>query len=464
MNRAEKRKKLKEINMLNEVVAIIKKYFPELINRFNNLTDLRNQSYITYQMKVIFMVRLLGLMSEIKSMNEMTRELNTEEAIENIAKICGLELEEIPHCDTINNVFEQVEVEEIEEIRKYIITRLIRGKIIKKFLVRDKYYHIIVDGTGLATSRKKYNNNCLVKNKTDKNGNKYQEYSTYVLEAKLVVGNMVFSIGSEFVENKNSAKFIIRKIKTYKKIQKIKYKRRKESRKNISYAKYKQDCEMKAFKRLTEKIKKEYPRLRILISGDALYANKTVLEICKKNNWKYLIRYKEGAIPTLYEEFSKIVKENNESEKAKYEFVTKIDYEDYKINIMRYRETKNGKEREFTYMTDLPITNKNIENSIFIGRKRWKIENEGFNIQKNGTFDIGHLYSKNATAIKVHYLMIQISHIIRQMLEKGHIELKEEIREQKIKIKEISSQIKNTLISTTINLANAHSIQLRFDS
>lgn len=231
MNRAEKRKKLKEINMLNDVVAIIRTYFPELINKFNNLTDLRNQSYITYQMKVIFMVRLLGLMCEIKSMHEMTSELNTEEAIENIARICGLQLEEIPHCDTINNVFEQVKVEEIEEIRKYIITRLIRGKIIKKFLVRDKYYHIIIDGTGLATSRKKYNNNCLVKNKTDKNGNKYQEYSTYVLEAKLVVGNMVFSIGSEFVENKNSTKFIIRKIKTYKRMQNIKYGRKQENKK-----------------------------------------------------------------------------------------------------------------------------------------------------------------------------------------------------------------------------------------
>ena len=30
----------------------------------------------------------------------------------------------------------------------------------------------------------------------------------------------------------------------------------------------------------SEKIKKEYPKLPILISGDALYANKTVLENC----------------------------------------------------------------------------------------------------------------------------------------------------------------------------------------
>ena len=205
---------------------------PELINKFDNLTDLRHQSYVKYKMKVIFMVRLMGLMCSIKSMNEMTSEFNTQETIENIAQICELELNEIPHCDTINDVFEKVKVEEIEEIIKDIITKLIRGKILTKFLVRDKYYHIIVDGTGLATSRKRYNKNCLVKNKTDKNGNKYQEYSTYVLEAKLVVGNMVLSIGSEFVENSNNKNFIHRKISKYKKLEKRTYNKKEDKRKN----------------------------------------------------------------------------------------------------------------------------------------------------------------------------------------------------------------------------------------
>ena len=155
MNRKEKRAKKEEINILNDLIIVINQYFPELINKFDGLTDLRHQSYVTYRMKVIFIVRLLGLMCEMKSMQGMTRELNSKETISNIAKICGLELEEIPHCDTINNVLEEVKVSEIEEIRKYMITKLIRGKIIKKFLIRDKYYHIIIDGTGLATSRKK---------------------------------------------------------------------------------------------------------------------------------------------------------------------------------------------------------------------------------------------------------------------------------------------------------------------
>ena len=300
-------------------------------------------------MKVIFIVRLLGLMSEMKSMHGMTRELNTKESIKNIAQICNLELEEIPHCDTINDVFEKIKVEEIEEIRKYMINKLIRGKIIQKYKIRDKYYHIVVDGTGLATSRKKYNENCLVKNKMDKNGNEYQEYSTYVLEAKLIVGEMVFSIGSEFVEN---------------------------TEKNES----KQDCEIRAFKRLAEK-----------------------------------------------------------------------------INVIKYTDVK--KNTEFVYITDLPVRNQNIEETINVGRNRWKIENKGFNIQKNGMFDIGHLYSKNQTAIKVHYLLIQIAHMLRQMLENGI----KEIKDLHLKIKEVSQKIKEELTSTITNLTVHKKIQLRFE-
>ena len=426
MNRKERREKKSEINILNNLVTIIRQYFPELINQFNGLTDIRNLSYVKYEMKVIFIVRLMGLMCEIKSMHGLTREINTKETIENIAKICGLELEEIPHCDTINDVFENIKIEELEKIRKYMINKMIRNKMLDRYKIRDKYYHIIVDGTGLATSRKKYNKNCIVKNKTDKNGKEYQEYSTYVLEAKLVAGEMVFSIGSEFVENEEE---------------------------NVS----KQDCEINAFKRLAKKIKEEYPRLKIIIGADALYASKPIMDICKENGWKYIIRFKEGKIPTLYNEFKTVVEKENESKKANYEYVTKLDYQEEKVNIIRY--TDANKKTEFVYMTDLPISDKNIEATISVGRRRWKIENEGFNVQKKKTFDIGHLYSKNQTAIKAHYIMIQIAHILRQLLEKGI----KEIKELALKLKEISQKLKHELISTINNLTVHNKIQLRFD-
>lgn len=237
---------------------------------------------------------------------------------------------------------------------------------------------------------------------------------------------MVFSIGSEFVENEDE---------------------------NVS----KQDCEINAFKRLAKKIKDEYPRLKIIIGTDALYASKPIMDICKENGWKYIIKFKEGKIPTLYNEFKRVVERENESKKANYEYVTNLDYQEEKVNIIKYIEA--NKKTEFVYMTDLPISNKNIEATVGLGRKRWKIENEGFNVRKNRTFDIGHLYSKNQTAIKVHYLMIQIVHILRQLLENGV----KEIKELNMKLKEISQTLKNTLISTITNLTVHNKIQLRFD-
>ena len=130
LNNTEKRAKSKELNILSQVITIINQYFPELIEKFEGLTDIRHQSYVTYKMKVIFMVRLLALMCEIKSMHGLTRELNTEEAIKNIAQICGLELDEIPHCDTINDVFKNVNIDEIDfvsggERRDWFLQRFI---------------------------------------------------------------------------------------------------------------------------------------------------------------------------------------------------------------------------------------------------------------------------------------------------------------------------------------------------
>lgn len=73
---------------------------------------------------------------------------------------------------------------------------------------------------------------------------------TIFLEAKLVVGDMVFSIDTEFIENEE----------TYEK----------------------QDCELKTFKRLAKRLKKNYKRLPICILGDSLYAVDPIFKLCKK--------------------------------------------------------------------------------------------------------------------------------------------------------------------------------------
>ena len=89
--------------------------------------------------------------------------------------------------------------------------------------------------------------------------------------------------------------------------------------------------------------------------------------------------------------------------------------------MLKYHEAKKrGNETvvtKFQWITNIKITKKNAEKIASSGRKRLKIEHEGFNRQKNWQGDITHACSFNENAIKNHYLMMQISDMIKQLYE-----------------------------------------------
>lgn len=429
MNRRERRKLKKEINIFSDMVNIIKQYFPQLVEKLEHLTDIRNQSYVEYKMSVITVTRLMGLLCGIKSMRETTLKLNTEETIQNIANLLEIDLEEIPHYDTINNVFEELEIGELRKIQKYMINRLIRSKMLNKYRFKGKYFQIVVDGTGIMNFKKRHCKHCLKRTYNKGEENEYSIYYHYVLEAKLVVGDMVISLDSEFIENEEE---------------------------NVE----KQDCELRAFYRMAKRIKKEYPRLPIIITGDALYCVEPVISICKENKWEYILRLKEERLKLLGEEI-KCLERTEKEENLKYWNNLKYGeiHNQREANVIKYYDKKGAKTIEFLWITSFKITERNKEETVYFGRQRWKIENEGFNMQKNGTFDIEHIYSMNYNAMKAHYFFIQFAHTIRQLLEKG---LKY-IAEIKMSIKEVSAAITQTLTTINTNLTEHKKIQLRFE-
>ena len=428
MNRKERRNLKEEINIFSDVVNIIKQYFPELISKFEKLTDTRHQSYVEYQMSVITVTRLLGLLCGIKSMRNTTEKFNTEETIKNIANLLNIELDEIPHYDTINNVFEKLKINELRKIQKYMVTKMIRSKMFDKYRYKGKYFQIVIDGTGIMSFKERHCKHCLKRTYNKGTEEEKTIYYHYVLEAKLVVGDIVISLDSEFVENEKE---------------------------DIE----KQDCEIKAFYRMAKRIKKEYPKLPIIISGDALYACEPVISMCKDNKWEYILRLKEDRLKLLGEEIKCIEKAEKQEEikywnSLKYGEISR----EKEANVVKYYEKKKDIITEFMWITSFKITEKNKKELVYYGRQRWKIENEGFNMQKNGTFDIEHIYSMNYNAMKAHYFFIQFAHTIRQLLEKG---LKY-VKELKMSIKEVSAAITQTLTQRITNLIGHKQIQLRF--
>lgn len=426
LNRAQRRALIQDKDLLKETLKIITKYFPDLIHLFSILTDNRHTSYITYNMKTIILTRLIALICGVTTMSEISKKFNTEKAIKNLSVICNQELKEIPNWQTIQDVFEELSIEEIEDIRKYMAFALIRSKMFDKYR-HNNMIQLLVDATGLTSLDYNLNGNCLTKTKDGKT-----KYYKYVLEAKMVFGNIVISLDSEWIENTK-----------------------------LNNENEKQDCETNAFKRMAERIKKNYPKLKFIITGDALYATTPMIQICENYKWKYIFNLKKDRLKNIYESFEDNINYENETNKPNYYLSNGIEFNNHILCAFRYLEIKKKKTTTFNYISNLNVTNNNIEKIVAMGRNRWKIENEGFNLQKNGTFNISHLCSRNENALKIHYYFIQIAHTIRQLLEFGSILL----REMKLKAKkEISSLITETLISKISDLNNIETnFQLRFD-
>lgn len=399
MGREQDRIKRKmEANPIGECNKVRQKYCPDLLRDFAETKDPRHQSYTGYTNKEMLGTMFYKGIAGIESMQSMTYEFNREELVQNLYDY----MDEtgklyLPHGVTVNEYLERLDPEEVQKVQQKQVYNLIRRKSFDGAKFRKKWL-IIVDGTQMYSGSRKINENCLERHHRKGRDEEIVNYHYDVLEAKIVFGeSLIVSIASEFIENNGEDA---------------------ERQKGMSEEERKQDCETKAFKRLSEKLKKAFPRLPIIILADSLYASEPVMEICRGNGWDYIIRYKSGSIPSIREEYENIPEKGRAGHA---EYVNEIDYNGNPVNMLRYWEDRIEKgekiRKEFQWLTNIKITKKNAEKIAAAGRKRWKIENEGFNRQKNWQGNITHACSHNANAMKNHYLLMQISDMVKQLYE-----------------------------------------------
>lgn len=396
LRKSQKRKIKKQDRGLVEWIRILHHFFGNFTEWVDQMRDPRNKSYITYTQADLVYMALLKNICSLKSMRQMEECFNEERCIGTLRYLSGdKKLVEMPHYDTLNYYLEMLPPEELSGVRRKMLASLIRRKQFYKNRLLGQYWRVILDGTQLYYFREKHCENCLKTTVTDETGKKTVKYYHRVVEAKLVLGkNLVVSLGTEFIENESEEV-------------------------------EKQDCELNAAKRLLERIKKEYPRTPFCIQGDALYAVEPVMRLCRKKGWRYIFTQKDTRQKQVSEAYCWILEgECREVEKIGEERGTGRYANDVgiiagkkeKMNVYEYRyETPEGKEMCFQWITDIDLTKENLKEMIEAGRGRWKIENEGFNSQKNGIYDIEHLNSRNSNAMKNHYLLTQIADLVMQI-------------------------------------------------
>lgn len=430
-----KRRIKKEERGIVDLMKIVFHFFQELPQWINEMTDPRNPSYIIYTQSDLIWMGLLKNICAVKTMRSMEEQFNEEICINTLKILSGdKNLVEMPHADTLNYYLEKLSPKCLAEVRKQMIKRLIRMKSFNRARLLGEYWRVIIDGTGLFYFKEKHCENCLVTTLTrEEDGKeiKVKRYYHKVLEAKLVLAeNIVISLDTEFIENESE-----------------------DVEKN--------DCEINAAKRLLERLCKDYPKLPVCIQGDALYAAEPIMEICNRNGWKYILTQKETRQKVLAESYGWIQEggwakliEKIGKEKGNGEYINHVEEVAGKketANMYRYWYETIGEDgteeaHEFQWITNIELTDRNLEEMIEAGRGRWKIENEGFNNQKNGIYDIEHLNSRDSNAMKNHYLITQIADIVMQL----YLAWSPLIKEIKQSIKNTSSRLLERFRSQTV--------------
>jgi hypothetical protein len=318
----------------------------------------------------------------------------------------------LPHQDTVADLLCDLPCEQVEEVKMDLMSELFEQKWLRPYRLLGKYYLIAIDATGVISFDERHCEHCL--SKKSKNGK--VTYFHYVLEAKLITPDgLAISLASEWIENP-TADFD------------------------------KQDCERKAFLRLAAKLKKQYPRLPICILADGLYPYENAFKTCEENGWKFIFVLQEGSLKTVQEELVLTRRREPVTEfytvnkgwriKQEYRYQTDIEYHDkYTLHWIECIETRNkmiqSQEKtppsrsspetsHFEYVTNVEPDRDNVREISRSGRLRWKIENEGFNTQKCGGYELEHKYCLNSyNGLKNYYTLLQIAHAINQLIEKG---------------------------------------------
>jgi len=366
----------------------------------DGLRDPRDPNRIVYPARCLAWTGLLVFLLKLGSRRQIRFELDSPQALENLNRLAGCRQDRVPHGDTLNYFVGRLAPGELAGLRRRMVNRLIRMKVLDGGRLLG-HFLVVIDGTGQLFFRRRHCPHCL-----ERTVGGQTQYYHHVLEAKLVTPDgLAISIGTEFIENADPMAS-------------------------------KQDCELKAFARLAERLHEDFPQLRLCLLLDALYANGPVFDRCSQYHWKYIITFKEGSLSALwteYETLRDLQPENRRTEtpaegvRQTFAWVPDLPYTDadghtHSLAALECREESRSPQRFFAWLTNFSV-NANTVAALANrgGRLRWTIENEGFNIQKNGGFALEHAYGTGPWAIKNFYLLMQLAHLVLQLVERGNL-------------------------------------------
>ncbi len=395
-----------------EQLKVLRAKLPALLKRFAAIPDPRNARKTKHKLSVLMLYGILSFALQMSSSREATREMSRPMFWENLKRFFP-ELDEVPHHDTLKRLLERIEISELENLHLDLIRGWIRNKKFRRYLI-DNYYPIAIDGTQKMCRDELWAEECLQRTHNRGESTEHTQYYVYVLQASLAFsGGLSIPVMAEFL--------------TYE---------------GDGLGDSKQDCELKAFQRLSERLKNKFPALRIILLLDGLYAKGPVMDRCHQYNWQYMIVLKDGALPTVVREFVALSELEPKQRHTmswngrtqRFKWINDIEYEygpngrnRMHLHVVECREQwyeiEKGSSQEIeknsrhVWISSVPLTRWNLHERCNLGaRARWTIETS-FLVEKRQGYQYEHCFSYDWNAMKGYHCLMQLGHMFNVMAQ-----------------------------------------------
>lgn len=390
-------------------LKVYQRTLPILLRRLSKIDDPRQPKKIKHSLAVLMIYGILMFVYQISSLRDANKEMSTAIFFKNM-KAMFPDFKTMPHADTLSRLLERINVEEIEESMLELFEQLVKKKKFRNYLI-NKRYVIAIDGSQKFMRTEPWSEEPLVRHIGKE---KQAQYYVYVLEAVVIFENgITLPLMSEFLNN--------------------------EEYRDVSSDK--QDCERKAFYRFAERIKKRFPKLKISVTMDGLYACGPVIKTCRENGWDYMLVFKEGSMKDAWREAmglirltpENIMKRHFGGRNQEYRWINDIEYTygnngrcKARLHVVICEETWEETSRttgkmtsnstRYVWISGKEITKRNVETRCLkIGRYRWKIENN-FLVMKHQGYQFEHCFSYDWNAMVGFHHLMQIGRFINVLL------------------------------------------------
>jgi hypothetical protein len=392
------------------LVQTIRHFFPDLNAWIDEIDDPRFPPLVVYHKRFLVWWGLSLFLCKLSSRRQLDYQFNSDgpAVLANLNRLAGTAQDSRPVNQTLEYFLEQTGGAPIAGLRRRMVRRLIRMKALDPARLQGRFV-VLIDGSGYLVFGSRHCDHCL----TQPHG-ETTRYMHQVLEAKLLgpTGTVV-SIATEFIDNSDIP----------------------SAPAGTSQEQLKQDCELKALRRLMAGLRREFPQLRICLDGDSLYACGEGFQIAKDYRCDYIYVFKPGRTPALWQDFQgllrlcpdqRVERTTPQGIRQIYRWVNGLQYTDsdgreWTFNAIECTETnKDGERSVWSWVTSLEVSHQTVvEVATDGGRQRWRTENEGFNAQKNSGLNLEHAYSHTCWA--AYYFLLQIAHLLLQLVEKGSL-------------------------------------------